>query len=350
MPPPLSTSALSWDHDSPSPVVRASGRTGRSAAKGPSRSFGGRPRSLRRRRCGRRPRRRQTAAPACKRSKTRKLFGMAVDWPRLGLAVDPHVGDLGEPPESHFVEVLQAAKGPAAEQTRFDIGERSFDLPLRLRPPGSTGHGRAKAVVGRERQEAWVVDRVVAIVSATRRLSCCHRRALSSATPPEVLEGADVLCGRSWRNPGLEQKCEILAAASIAEHVAVEGMDPAAAFVAEVEIIRGVIHLTLLPGGMVSNRALSGRTVGVGRKAKHAVLERTVTPVATKPGAISRRIRRTEMSRITRLWRQVWRSFVRTRRACCRVSFRPRHARGRSDAACLARLDRASPCTPWCVG
>ena len=39
-----------------------------------------------------------------------KLLGVTVDRPRLGLAVNPHVGDLAQPPRRRLVQMLQIAK------------------------------------------------------------------------------------------------------------------------------------------------------------------------------------------------------------------------------------------------
>ena len=117
---------------------------------------------------------------------------MAIDRPRLGLAVDADVGDLGQPPGRGLVQVLQAAEGPAAKQAGFDISKWPLDLPFRLGPPGSAGH-RAEAVVGRERQEPRVVDRLVAVVAADHDFHVVIEA--FAATPPRCSKAR--MCSRT---------------------------------------------------------------------------------------------------------------------------------------------------------
>ena len=89
--------------------------------------------------------------PRRQRDQVGPFLGVSVDRPRLGLAVDADVGDLGQPPRRGLVQVPEAAKGPAAEQAGFDIGKWPLDFPFRLRPPRAAGHG-AEAVMRRERR------------------------------------------------------------------------------------------------------------------------------------------------------------------------------------------------------
>ena len=56
----------------------------------------------------------------------RSFFGIAVDRPLLGLAMDLDVGNMGQPPGGHLVEVSQIAEGPAVEQVLLD----KIKLPL----------------------------------------------------------------------------------------------------------------------------------------------------------------------------------------------------------------------------
>ena len=213
--------------------------------------------------------------PCRQRDQVGPFLGMAIDRPRLGLAVDADVGDLGQPPGRGLVQVLQAAEGPAAKQARFDISKGSLDLPFRLGPPGTAGH-RAKAVMGRERQEPRVVDRLVAVVAADHDFHVvieARRR-----DPAQVLEGADVLADGGGEILRLDE-VEVLPP-RVAQHVA-EGVHAAAAFVAEIQIIRGIIHLGLFPGA-VSNRR-TGATTGAGTQPPHPFGEDRVTSRVTEP-------------------------------------------------------------------
>ena len=63
-----------------------------------------------------------------------------------------------------------------------------------------------------------------------------------AATPPRCVEGADVLAQGGLEVLGLDE-AQVLPA-RVAQHVA-EGVDPAAAFLGEVDVVGGVIHLGL---------------------------------------------------------------------------------------------------------
>src|SRR5262249_2001087 len=124
-----------------------------------------------------------------------------------GLPVDAHVGDLGQPPGGHLVEVGQRAEGAAAEQVGLGVIERPFHLPLSLGAPrpagdgpeaggggegqggrGRDGHG---AVVGGEGEEGVVIDGHVAVVAGDHHLEVVVQAGGGHAA--EVLEGAHVL-------------------------------------------------------------------------------------------------------------------------------------------------------------
>ena len=110
----------------------------------------------------------------------------------------------------------------------------------------------------RERQEPRVVHGLVAVVAADDDFHVVIKaRRRDSA---QVLEGADVLAHGGGEVLGLDE-VEILPP-RVAQHVA-EGVHAAAALVAEVQIIGGIIHLCLDPGA-VSNRR-TGATTGRGR-------------------------------------------------------------------------------------
>ena len=207
---------------------------------------------------------------ACRQRDEVGLFlGMTIDRPRLGLAVDANVGDLGQPPRRGLVQVLQTAEGPAAKQARFDISKGSLDLPFCLGPPGTASHG-AKAVMGRECQESWIVDRVVAVVVAHDDFHVVIKA--RRRDPAQVLEGADVLADGCGEILSLDE-VEILPP-RITQHVA-EGVHAAATFVSEIQIIRGIIHLGLFPGGGLEPS--HGRDDRTGTQTQHPFGEDRVT-------------------------------------------------------------------------
>ena len=143
--------------------------------------------------------------------------------------------------------------------------------------------------MSRERQEPRVVDRVVAVVAADHDfhvvIEACRR------DPAQVLEGADVLADGRGEVLRLDE-VEVLPP-RVAQHVA-EGVHAAAAFVAEIEIIRGVIHLCLMPrGGLEPPHGLDDRS----GSQPHAPVRRGPCNLpCNQAGAILRWIRRTEMS------------------------------------------------------
>jgi hypothetical protein len=177
--------------------------------------------------------------PRRQRDQVGPFLGVAIDRPRLGLAVDADVGDLGQPPGRGLVQVPEAAEGPAAKQAGFDISKGSLHFSFRLGPPGSAGH-RPEAVVGREREEPRVVDRVVAVVAADDDFHVVIEALRRD--PAQVLEGADMLADGGGEVLRLDE-VEVLPP-RVTQHVA-EGVHATAAFVGEIQIIRGVIHLSL---------------------------------------------------------------------------------------------------------
>ena len=96
----------------------------------------------------------------------------------------------------------------------------------------------------RERQEPRVIDRLVAVVAADDDFHVVIQA--SRRDSAQVLEGADVLADGRGEVLGLDE-VEVLPP-RVAQHVA-EGVDAAAAFVREIKIIGGVIHLCLDPRG-----------------------------------------------------------------------------------------------------
>ena len=93
------------------------------------------------------------------------FLGVSIHRTCLGVAMDVHIGDLGQPPGGRLVQVLQGMEAPATEQAGFDISKMSFNFSLGLGPPGPTGDW-SKTVVGRERQEPCIVDGFIAVVPA----------------------------------------------------------------------------------------------------------------------------------------------------------------------------------------
>src|SRR5271157_641140 len=92
------------------------------------------------------------------------FLGVPIHRTCPGVAMDVHVGDLGQPPGGRLVQVLQGMEAPATKQAGFDIGKMSFDFSLGWGPPGPTGDW-SKTVVGRERQEPCVGDGFIAVVT-----------------------------------------------------------------------------------------------------------------------------------------------------------------------------------------
>ncbi len=90
----------------------------------------------------------------------RLLFGVRVDRSFLRGAMDPHIGHIGQPPTRHLIEMFQAAERAAVEQAQFHVVKGPLHFALRLRPPRAAGL-RAVTIMGGERQEAGIVNRMI---------------------------------------------------------------------------------------------------------------------------------------------------------------------------------------------
>lgn len=89
-----------------------------------------------------------------------------------------------------------------------------------------------------------VIDRLVAVVAADDDLHVVIQARRRDST--QVLEGADVLADGRGEVLGFHE-VKILPA-RVAQHVT-EGIDATAAFVREIKIVGGIIHLCLHPRG-----------------------------------------------------------------------------------------------------
>ena len=118
------------------------------------------------------------------------LFGRADPRNALGLAMEVHVGDLGQPPGGCLVQVCQRVEVAAPQQAGFRISEGPFHLSFGLGPSHPAGN-RPKSIVGRERQKPRVVDRLVAVMASDDDFHVVIKTGRRDAA--HVLEGADVL-------------------------------------------------------------------------------------------------------------------------------------------------------------
>src|SRR5712692_9523463 len=81
----------------------------------------------------------------------------------FGLAVNPHVGNVLQPPSCNLIELFQRVEGAAVEQADLDKVHAFFDFALGLRAPPLASPG-FETVVGGESQKAWVVNRPLVVV------------------------------------------------------------------------------------------------------------------------------------------------------------------------------------------
>ena len=132
-------------------------------------------------------------------------------------------------------------KAPTAQQAGFDISKLALHFPFCLGPPHAASH-RSKTVMGRERQETRVVDRLVTVVTTHHDFHVVIETGRRDSA--QVLKGADVLADGRGEILALDE-VQILPA-RVAQHIA-EGVNPAASFDREIEVIGGVIHLRLKP-------------------------------------------------------------------------------------------------------
>src|SRR5215469_10890660 len=135
--------------------------------------------------------------------------------------------------------MLEAGKRTAVEQVLLQIPEGPFNFALRFRPAWSAGYG-SEAIVGGKGQEARVVNRLFAVVAGNDHLHVVVETLGSDAT--EMHEGRDVLANRCSEILTLD-KMHILAAGE-SQDIA-EGMHTPLPFGREIDVISGIIHLSL---------------------------------------------------------------------------------------------------------
>ena len=124
------------------------------------------------------------------RQQVRQLLGVRIQRTFLSAAVLPHVSDLGQPPLRHLVQVCQRSKGTTIQEARFHIMKGPFHFTFRLGPPRAAGPGSV-AIVGGEREESGVVDRLVTFPASDDHLHVVvqarRRQTLQMAEPVDVL-------------------------------------------------------------------------------------------------------------------------------------------------------------------
>ncbi len=146
---------------------------------------------------------------------------MPIDGTRLGLAMDMHVGDLRQPPGRDLIQVFQGMKAATTKQAGFNISKWPLDFPFGLGPSGLAGDW-PEAVMGRERQEPWVVHRLVAVgVAAHHDFHVVIKTGCRDSA--QVFESADVLAQRGGEILAFDEM-EILPE-RVAQDVA-EGVNP----------------------------------------------------------------------------------------------------------------------------
>jgi hypothetical protein len=163
--------------------------------------------------------------------------------PLPGLTMNTHIGDVGQPPRRHLVEMLQGAEGAAIEQVGLGIPERSLDLALGLTPPHPASL-RCEAVVRGEGEELGVVQRPLVAVPQHHHLHVVVQTGGSDA--PQVLKGANVFA-QGGRQILRRDETQVLPT-RVTQHVA-EQVNAPPALVGEIDVVAAVIHLSLRPTG-----------------------------------------------------------------------------------------------------
>src|ERR1019366_5062701 len=163
-------------------------------------------------------------------------------WRLFRLAMHAQVGDVGQPVRRHLVEMGQRAEGTAVKQILLDVKKRSLDFALRLRPVRPARLGPITIVRG-EGQETRVVQRYVVLVALHNNLKVVVQASGRHAT--QVREGAHVLAQGGVEVLSLDE-AEVLPP-RVGQQVT-EDMDAATAFLGEVDVMGGIIHLGLHAG------------------------------------------------------------------------------------------------------
>ena len=149
------------------------------------------------------------------------------------------VRNVGQPPGSDLVEMVERLEAPAVEQTGLDVVERPFDFSFGLGPPGLTSDW-PETVVGGKRQEPWVVNRHVILISSHHDFHIIIQA--GGGHTAQMSEGTHVLAEGGRQILAVDES-QILAA-RVAQDVT-EQRDATAALGGEVDVMDGIVHLGL---------------------------------------------------------------------------------------------------------
>ena len=127
------------------------------------------------------------------RDQVRPLLGVPIERAAVRLPMDPYVGDVGQPAAGDFIQMLQGAERTAVEQVCFYIVKGPLYFAFRFRPPGPAGR-RPEAVMGSERQEAGIVDRLAMLIAGDDDLHVVVQA--TGGDSAQVLESMHVLTDR----------------------------------------------------------------------------------------------------------------------------------------------------------
>src|SRR3972149_5126490 len=92
----------------------------------------------------------------------RQLFLIEIDGTPFGLAVHMEIGDVGQPPCSHFIEMIDRSECARIQQVCFHEPKGPLNFAFCLGPATSTSPW-LKAIMSGESEELGVVDRLLSI-------------------------------------------------------------------------------------------------------------------------------------------------------------------------------------------
>ena len=184
---------------------------------------------------------RRVVGMARQRNQVRLLFRVQLDRTPLGLPVNAHVGDFRQPTPRRLIEVVQRAELTAIEQVHFHVVERPLHFPLRGRMARPASSWSITVVRG-ESQKAGVVNRQIRLVTGHHDLHIVVQA--NGRHAAQMLEGLHVLadCGGEVLTFGEAQVLPPRIRQDITEEI-----DPPAAFLREVQVVLGIVHLCLHP-------------------------------------------------------------------------------------------------------
>ncbi len=136
------------------------------------------------------------------RDQVGELLRMPVEWSLLGLSMNAHVGDIGQPPGGDLVEMFQRAKRPAIQQALFRIIKRPFHLPFRL-AAAHAASVRGEAIVRGEGEELGIVERPFIAVPQHHNLHVVVQA--GSGHTAQMFKSADVLAQSGRQVLGLDE-------------------------------------------------------------------------------------------------------------------------------------------------